>query len=451
MVSEFPGLCDARRILEAGCGTGNSAFPLIESLPLAHIYACDFAPNAVSLVQKHPSYKEGRVEAFVADLTVNDLTQWIKPKSLDACLLIFVLSAVSPEAMVTALANVAQVLKPGVGQVFFRDYAAGDLAEMRFAAGEDRQQHLGGRFFARSDGTRAFYFEKSSVSSLFEQAGFDCNLLKILERDQVNRMRAITMKRKFCQGVFTVRVHNDIHQEFRWIPFDVAAKNQRGASLTNEEIVISDLSTCNMEAVIFDCGSLKLQLDIPQVLHAQYAHTIVTEKSLATLVWFELDSVLLNTRVLLFGCGPYALAGFASLRWSRRVLALDYIKEHIDSLRRNAIANGSKVAFERLRIQWISERRQISRLIIKGLEGPPDVLLLTISDFGSINGSLTDVEEVLGIHTRAKAVVAVHGSIKDQFMAVVTRFNFEILSLSGSLACGGNVIAVYLLRLMISS
>jgi len=264
-VSEFPGLLDAKNILEAGCGAGNTAFPLLDSLPLAHIYACDFASNAVALVQKHPLYKEGRVTAFAADLTQDNLSHWIKPHSVDACMMIFVLSAISPEAMVTALRNVAQVLKPGVGQVFFRDYAAGDLAEMRFSAVKGRQQHLGGRFFARSDGTRAFYFEERVVCTLFEQSGFECAHISTLERDQENRTRGITMKRRFCQGIFTVSSDNN---QRNWYPFAPAATERK---LTIKETLTLDPAVCDMEVINFECGFLKLKLNIPLTLHAKYS------------------------------------------------------------------------------------------------------------------------------------------------------------------------------------
>ena len=138
-------------------------------------------------------------------------------------MMIFVLSAISPEAMPCALRQVAATLRPG-GQVLFRwegragwlggwwvgrsrcslqpssqassakvfcephqhqrplthshmpppptvvhclpspphrDYAAGDLAQDRLAA-EGRQQLLGASFYVRWDGTRAFYFSEVS-------------------------------------------------------------------------------------------------------------------------------------------------------------------------------------------------------------------------------------------------------------------------------------------------
>jgi methyltransferase-like protein 6 len=60
---------------------------------------------------------------------------------------------------VQAIRNVARTLRPGSGQVLFRDYAVGDLAQDRLAQ-EGRAQRIGDNFYARWDGTRAFYFSE---------------------------------------------------------------------------------------------------------------------------------------------------------------------------------------------------------------------------------------------------------------------------------------------------
>lgn len=43
---------------QVGCGAGNSVFPLLEINPASYVYACDFSPRAVELVQAHPAYTE---------------------------------------------------------------------------------------------------------------------------------------------------------------------------------------------------------------------------------------------------------------------------------------------------------------------------------------------------------------------------------------------------------
>ena len=52
------------------------------------------------------------------------------------------------------MANVARVLKVGRGRVLVRDYAEGDLAQLRLS-GPTRKQRLSHNFYVRSDGTQA--------------------------------------------------------------------------------------------------------------------------------------------------------------------------------------------------------------------------------------------------------------------------------------------------------
>ncbi len=65
-------------------------------------------------------------------------------------------------ASLQAVANVARVLKPGMGRVLVRDYAEGDLAQLRLS-GPTRKQRLSHNFYVRSDGTQAYYFSKVSL------------------------------------------------------------------------------------------------------------------------------------------------------------------------------------------------------------------------------------------------------------------------------------------------
>ncbi|XP_071919546.1 uncharacterized protein [Coffea arabica] len=104
-------------ILEVGCGVGNTIFPLVARYPDIFIHACDFSPRAVNLVKKHKEFNEGQINAFVCDLTVDDLSEQIPPSSVDAVTMIFVLSAVSPEKMSIVLQNIRKVLK--VGKYYF--------------------------------------------------------------------------------------------------------------------------------------------------------------------------------------------------------------------------------------------------------------------------------------------------------------------------------------------
>ena len=58
-----------RVLLEAGCGVGNTLFPLMRLDSTLCVYALDFSSTAVSLVRAHPLAASGRLTAAVGDLT----------------------------------------------------------------------------------------------------------------------------------------------------------------------------------------------------------------------------------------------------------------------------------------------------------------------------------------------------------------------------------------------
>ena len=92
-------VCERNQGMQAGCGVGNTVFPVLEANPEAVAYACDFSPHAVSLVQQHALHAAGRVHAFVADLTDATLTDSVPAGTVDFCCLIFVMSAIDPSRM----------------------------------------------------------------------------------------------------------------------------------------------------------------------------------------------------------------------------------------------------------------------------------------------------------------------------------------------------------------
>jgi tRNAThr (cytosine32-N3)-methyltransferase len=59
------------------------------------------------------------------------------------------------------------VLKTG-GKVLVRDYAKGDMAQLRFEQEEPNKEanKLGENFYVRGDGTRAYYFTKGNAYTL---------------------------------------------------------------------------------------------------------------------------------------------------------------------------------------------------------------------------------------------------------------------------------------------
>ena len=195
----------ARNILEVGCGTGSSVYPLLSIRDDSHVYACDFATSAVELVRRNPDYASGRVTGFTADLTKDTLESTVPIESIDTCLMVFVLSAIKPESMVAAVGNVNRVLKNG-GMVCFRDYCTGDLAQLRMGQA-GKQQMIEQNFYARGDGTLAYYFEEDMLEKVFQQASFEKVYCNIIERTEINRKSGVSRNRKYLQAVFRKSRH----------------------------------------------------------------------------------------------------------------------------------------------------------------------------------------------------------------------------------------------------
>ncbi len=58
--------------------------------------------------------------------------------------------------------NVFRVLKPG-GEVCFRDYGRGDLAQVRFRKGRWMEEN----FYVRGDGTRVYFFDEEELRGMW--------------------------------------------------------------------------------------------------------------------------------------------------------------------------------------------------------------------------------------------------------------------------------------------
>lgn len=79
-------------------------------------------------LQSNAAYAESRCQAFVCDISRNPLPEAIP--AVDCVTMIFVLSALTPERVPTALATVFRALRPG-GVLLFRDYAVNDGAHKK--------------------------------------------------------------------------------------------------------------------------------------------------------------------------------------------------------------------------------------------------------------------------------------------------------------------------------
>lgn len=189
------------RILDAGCGVGNSTFPILESnsSPNLFVYCCDFANSAIKLIQNNPSFSSDRVYPFICDLTAPTISLPFPPNSIDYILLLFVLSAIPPgEQMQLAVSRLSACLKPG-GMLLFRDYGRYDMAQLRFKGGSCMENDC----YMRGDGTQAFFFTEEKVRQLFVGEGqLEEIQLESDRRLQVNRGKKIKMYRVWIQAKF---------------------------------------------------------------------------------------------------------------------------------------------------------------------------------------------------------------------------------------------------------
>uniref|UniRef100_A0A8C5DUL1 tRNA N(3)-cytidine methyltransferase n=1 Tax=Gouania willdenowi TaxID=441366 RepID=A0A8C5DUL1_GOUWI len=146
----FPGQHASFRILEVGCGVGNSVFPIL---------------NIVLI--------------------------------LDVILAVFVLSSIHPKRIEGVINRISAYLKPG-GTFLFRDYGRYDLTQLRFKKG----QCVSESFYMRGDGTCVYFFTKEEVHQLFTKAGLEETQNLEDRRLQVNRGRKVIMHRVWIQSKY---------------------------------------------------------------------------------------------------------------------------------------------------------------------------------------------------------------------------------------------------------
>jgi tRNAThr (cytosine32-N3)-methyltransferase len=171
-------------------------------------------------MRAHESYDTNVIRADEWDVAGNEMPPGLEEGSVDVALMIFVFSALSPPQWKKAVENVHRVLKPG-GEVCFRDYGRGDLAQVRFKKG----RYLEENFYVRGDGTRVYFFDKEELARIWAGCEpetedtwphFVIESLGVDHRLIVNRARKLQMHRCWLQGRFRKkRVNPDTAEEER--------------------------------------------------------------------------------------------------------------------------------------------------------------------------------------------------------------------------------------------
>uniref|UniRef100_A0A2K6TWP9 tRNA N(3)-cytidine methyltransferase n=1 Tax=Saimiri boliviensis boliviensis TaxID=39432 RepID=A0A2K6TWP9_SAIBB len=191
---EFPGSSATYRILEVGCGVGNTVFPILQTNNDAglFVYCCDFSSTAIELVQTNSEYDPSRCFAFVHDLCDEEKSYPVPESSLDIIILIFVLSAIVPDKQ-------ENCLNPGgggCGEPRSRHCTPAWVTRAKLHLGG---QCLSGNFYVRGDGTRVYFFTQEELDVLFTTAGLEKVQNLVDRRLQVNRGKQLTMYRVWIQ------------------------------------------------------------------------------------------------------------------------------------------------------------------------------------------------------------------------------------------------------------
>lgn len=159
--------------------------------------------------QSNPLYDPSRIHAFIFDLVRPqvDLADLVSEHSFgrpSIVSLIFVLSAIPPRYHREVLASLCRTIPLG-GTFYFRDFAKGDLSQIRFHAkasaawcepsllSEDHD------FYRRGDNTFTYFFSVDEIEDIAQSVGLE-GVVEIKEQHGLNRKTGVQLHRRFIQG-----------------------------------------------------------------------------------------------------------------------------------------------------------------------------------------------------------------------------------------------------------
>ena len=211
------------RVLETGCGVGNTMLPLLALSPGVAVIGCDLSQTAVRFANERIAREQlaHRATAIAWDIARPPPASALPPEGVDTVLAIFTLSALPPEDLTRAFTQLAAALRPG-GQLLLRDYARLDAKHLKFArATHARLPHAehvmlpasstggeggeggGCEWYARGDGTTALFLTIEAVHELASAAGLLVDQLDYDRRLIVNRSSRARMHRVWLVGRLT--------------------------------------------------------------------------------------------------------------------------------------------------------------------------------------------------------------------------------------------------------
>jgi methyltransferase-like protein 6 len=184
-------------LVEIGCGHGSTMFPLLHTYLDISYLATDISSNALELLQRDSRYNPTRAQLLLWDPTLAPIipSSVVLPK-LFGCLIIFTLSAVSPDHHKDFMLNVKSSLARD-SVILFRDYGLYDMTMFRHG-----NQVYGTKCYRRKDGTLSFYFDLNYVKTLVEACGLEIIELNYATVCLKNRRTGKDLHRVFVHGVF---------------------------------------------------------------------------------------------------------------------------------------------------------------------------------------------------------------------------------------------------------
>lgn len=202
-------------VLEVGAGNGSNIAALLAHTP-ARIAAGDASAASLAALSAVPACAQAmaaeRLSIFLWDVAAAPA-----PLPASTALLLFTLSALAPREHPAALRNLAASLPLG-GNLLFRDYGHGDLAQLRAppcsrlawepegsgaagGAAPPPSPDLAGATHRRSDGTLAHYFKVEELRALLGAAGFEPLELLYHTVENRNRKSGQAMQRVFVHAL----------------------------------------------------------------------------------------------------------------------------------------------------------------------------------------------------------------------------------------------------------
>lgn len=196
-------------LLEVGCGPGAMVYPVLARNDTTKAHCCDFSNRAVDILKSNPLYNEERMNAFVFDLVKEGemLASRVQSHPFGqptVVSLIFVLSAIPPKNHRAVLANLVECLPIG-GTLLFRDFAHGDLAQLRFhqkasaAWCEPALLSESHDFYRRGDNTFTYFFNEEEIKQHADALQLQGDV-EIKQIHNQNRRTGVQLHRRFIQA-----------------------------------------------------------------------------------------------------------------------------------------------------------------------------------------------------------------------------------------------------------